>query len=84
MICSREAGEIPLERAEMARLELVVELVHQRRAELPDHRRELVAPSDLRVLVDYAGDFIEHAQVAERLFDLPRALPLDAPRFLQR
>ena len=73
-----ELGKVLFEQPKMARLYFVVELVHQRLSEFPNHRREFVPSADLRVLVDEGGDLIEHDQVGEYLFDDPWPLHLDS------
>ena len=74
---TRELREVLFERSKVTGLGFVVELVHQRAAELEDHRRELVAPADLRVLVDEGGDLVEHGEIGAYLVDDPGALHLD-------
>ena len=74
------SARLSTERPQMARLDVVVELVHQRLAELANHRRELVPAADRRVAIDERGDLVERIEIRFHLLDDAGPLHFDRDR----
>src|SRR5688500_3239283 len=73
-------SKILFQRVEMVRLDRIVELFHERLAELLDHRGEFIPPATFCVVIDEYGDLVEHLQIAEYLVENIGPLYLDGNR----
>ena len=72
-----KAAEVVGQDLQVARFHLVVELAHQRLAELLQHLDEAEAPAHLGVEVGEGGDLAQRLQVLDDLLADARALHLD-------